>query len=286
MKLFVALFVMLFSFNSHGMGAGMCKVINEWPGCPQKHKLTVINGEGGGKYLPKTEVKIKAVASNPRQVFVVWSDPDGVIKDPKAADALVIMGDKDITVTAEFEQGPTDPCEVDPDSKECACSKDPEGIVCKPCEPNDPRPECEAPPLPDDFDWSKVKKYGGPEIGIAKDIATWEVTSQLKSVSFSGSLLRETRDEFKPTPCKDNLQGNFNACVKGGDGLYVCGSWDYEKCGGQTGGKTINNLKGEMANSFDLHRGSEICFFNSGLARTNDRNQKIRTSVKCTEWPY
>ncbi len=142
-----------------------------------------------------------------------------------------------------------------------------------------------------DFDWSKVKKYGGPEIGIAKDIGSWPVTAQLKSVRIDGDNLRQERDSFKPVPCVGSpkaVQGTFNACVKDdSDGLYICGSWDYEKCGGQTGGKTLGNMAsgGTMANSFNLHKGSEICFFNSGLARTNQRNQMIRTSVLCTKWP-
>lgn len=231
---------------------------------PKKHHLTVTNGTGSGDYLKGENVVIEAREAEPNEIFEQWDGFQKYIEDIHQTKTVFIMPNWDSEVWATFKQGPTNTCEVNPE-------------LCN--------------PPPQDFDWNKVKKYGGPEISIAKDIGSWEVTAILHEVGFKGNNLTQKRDKFDPRPCVGSpkqVQGTFNACVKQDDGMYICGSFDYEKCGGQTSGKTLGNMAygGTMANSFNLHKGVEICFFNSGLARTNERNEKIRTSVRCTEWPY
>lgn len=175
----------------------------------------------------------------------------------------------------------------------------PTPVPCKPCEPCPPDsteplpPECNPTPDPDpqpepqDFDWPLVKKYGGAEIGIAKDIASWPITRTFKIKSIGGMKLNSSIDGKAYVPSVDELSGNFNACVRQNDGQYICGSWDYCRASYQTV-KTLANLApgGTMANSFNLHKGSEICFFYSGLARTNKRNVKERSNLECVEWIY
>lgn len=170
------------------------------------------------------------------------------------------------------------------------CEEPPIPHPCEPCNPNNPPecgplpPECNE-PEPSDFNWKLVKKYGGPEIGIAKDIADWPVTRKFTLKSIKNMKLISSIDGKAYEPAVDGLSGNFNSCVKQSDGFYTCGSWDYCRASYQTT-KTLENLEsgGTMANSFNLQKGSEICFFYSGLARSNKRNVKERSNLVCTEW--
>jgi hypothetical protein len=178
------------------------------------------------------------------------------------------------------------PCEANPESKECACSKDPESVECKPCERDDPRTICK-PTEPGDFDWSLIKKWGGKEITINKDVQNWEITQTLESVKISGGHLESKRSgaDFRPCFGSDpSLQGTFNAIVNGKNG-WVAGTFDYERCSRQNR-KTLGNLEegGTMAESFGLEPGSEICFFMSCNARSSKQNCKQRSTVKCTVW--
>jgi hypothetical protein len=189
-----------------------------------------------------------------------------------------------------FAMGSKTFCKYFPKHESCKPKPDPEPTpepepTPDPIPDPEPEPEPDPEPTPQDFDWSKVKKYGGNEIGLAKDIASWPITRTFKLKGISGNKLNSSIDGKAYEPAIDGLSGTFNACVKQDDGMYICGSWDYCRASYQTV-KTLANLEegGEMAHSFNLEKGSEICFFYSGLARSSKKNVKERTNLVCTEW--
>lgn len=171
---------------------------------------------------------------------------------------------------------------------------------CVTCDPNNPPecgpmpPECnptpepEPQPEPADFDWLLISKWGGPEISINKDVKNWPITKQLKSIKISGNYLYSSRDDKTFPNCfgsPKQIQGTFNALVKQNDGSYIAGTFDFEKCGGQDK-KILSNLEdgGTMSQSFNLHKGSEICVFMSCNARNSTPNCKERTNILCAIW--
>jgi uncharacterized protein (TIGR02145 family)/uncharacterized repeat protein (TIGR02543 family) len=69
------------------------------------YNVTVKNGSGGGSYAAGDDVVITAAPAEPGKVFAEWTASDGVtiIPDSKAADAKFTMPDKDVTVTAVYD---------------------------------------------------------------------------------------------------------------------------------------------------------------------------------------
>jgi hypothetical protein len=181
-------------------------------------------------------------------------------------------------------------CKYFPKHESCQPKPDPEPTPEPEPTPDptpDPEPEPEPEPTPQDFDWSKVKKYGGNEIGLAKDIASWPITRTFKLKGISGNKLNSSIDGKAYTPAIDGLSGNFAMCAEQDDAMYICGTIDYCRASYQTV-KTLANLEygGTMAESFNLHKGQKVCFFYTGLSRSNKRNVKERSQLECTNWPY
>lgn len=188
-----------------------------------------------------------------------------------------------------FAMGGKRPCDIIRELPWCDNEEEPEPPPPPPEEPPEPPPPPPEEP-PSDFAWDKVKKYGGNRIGIASDIASWEVTRDFTFHGFSGNNMKTSINPSGDYPgrCRElstAVSGNFAACVKQDDGMYICGTWEWVRVGYQTT-KTIKNLKGSMGDSFGLKKGSEICFFYTGCSRGSSRNVKERSDLACTVWPY
>ena len=249
---------LLIASNSFGMGSSLCKVIpafckDDPDDSPHEdlYKLQVNGGSGSGDYKEGDEVEIDAVRGD--KDFVRWDGDVEHVLDPESEVTAVVMPKSDVTVSAVLEDRP------------------------------------EPPPPPPDFEWDLVKQYGGPNIGIAKDIASWPITRELTVVSTDtgGKLISHLGDYETAFPgrCSEvaGVSGNFAACVKQDDGKYICGTWDWCRTSYQTQ-KTTENLKGEIGRSFNLKKGSEICFFYTGCSRARSRNKEERSNLVCKTW--
>jgi hypothetical protein len=138
---------------------------------------------------------------------------------------------------------------------------------------------------PEDEIFENVSKWGGPEIGITKDVADWPVTRNFKINSIEGMKLMSSIDGKAYEPAVDGLSGNFAMAAQQSDGSWIVGTWDYCRASYQTV-KTLSNLEagGTMAKSFNLHKGQKVCFFYTGLSRSSARNARERSNLDCTIW--
>jgi hypothetical protein len=81
------------------------QVINQWYSLNPEEKLykvTIANGSGSGAYTPGTLVRIEAETPEP-SLFQVWAGDSALLQDPTRASNQFSMPDRDVQLTAQYE---------------------------------------------------------------------------------------------------------------------------------------------------------------------------------------
>ena len=76
---------------------------NKWFAAPSKHSLTVNSGTGSGSYNVNENVNIQANSAPAGQVFDAWTGDVSYVADTSSESTVVVMPDKNITVTATYK---------------------------------------------------------------------------------------------------------------------------------------------------------------------------------------
>lgn len=149
---------------------------------------------------------------------------------------------------------------------------------------------------PQDLDWSKVYKYGGPKISIASDVGSWKITKKIFSADMSdGKSVRFKSDDyhFKCSPKQIDgagVEGDYALAAKQTDGKWIVGTYEWIGCprSGVFASQNLNNFAGNSVflKAFGLKEGSEVCFFFTSLSRDHERNGNERSNMACTKWHF
>ena len=142
----------------------------------------------------------------------------------------------------------------------------------------------------ENFDWSKVSKYGGTKLGIDPDVGHWHITQKF-TAQINGKFL-DSKMEGQKWPCltgpDGSTSGNFAIAAEQADGKFIVGTWEWDKCEHATH-KTLANFSGPNSvfnSGLNLHKGQTVYLFMTGLARAAQRNVKERSNLVKISWPF